>query len=402
MNKEKIIEASKEFGTPLYLYDETKIIDQFLKFSEAIKTINAEVYYAVKANSSLKILSLLRRVGCRFDTVSGGEIQKALTIGAAPDEIIFSGTGKTKEEIELALVHGIKSINIETLDELSLIIELSGLMNKKPCIAFRFNPEVSAQTHPYISTGLRENKFGMCTSDLDEGLNRLKEAPHVVLSGLSCHIGSGIFEIDALKDAYTRLRERAMSIEDEGFKLSFLDCGGGFGVPYNVGESEFDLERFSEMLSEVFRGSSWKLFFEPGKYLVAEAGCIATKIVSVKSNGDKIFYIVDAGMNDLIRPSLYEAHHQISVLNNQTETHTVDVVGPVCESGCFFAKKRLLKKASVGDVILIHHAGAYGMSMASRYNSRPLPAEVLVNKNGGFELIRKRESFEDLIRGEVY
>lgn len=375
-------EIVEQFGTPTYVYDFRKIKEQFLKLKSVAP--NALIAYAVKANSNLGVLRFLKSLGAGFDIVSGGELFRVRKIGGG--DVIFSGVGKT--EAELLDAHDVLSINVESLEELLVIGELK--LNYP--ISLRINPDIPVDTHPYISTGLRSSKFGIPLDHIEDALSIIQRFS-LNLVGLSCHIGSHISDVETFRSAYSCMREKFEELSRRGFNLSLLDLGGGVAT-------SIDLGKYALMFSEVTSGLGARIAFEPGKFLVAESGILLTKVLYRKDNGSHRFAVVDAGMNDLIRPSLYEAVHEIEVVGGTGEPELISVVGPVCETGCFLGKDRLLPRVKRGDLIAIKGAGAYGFSMSSNYNSRGRPAEVAILEDGSYELLRARESSEDLIRHE--
>jgi len=373
---------AEKYGTPTYVYDFRKIKEQYNKLKSVVP--EALIAYAVKANSNLSILRFLRSLGAGFDIVSGGELYRVRKAGGG--EIIFSGVGKTEDELRDAA--GVLSLNVESLDELALISE----MKLSIPISLRINPDISVDTHPYISTGLRSSKFGIPLELVDQALSIIKSG-NLSLVGLSCHIGSHISDVSVLKSAYSCLREKFEEIRACGFDLKILDFGGGLSV-------DLDLQKFGSMIKEVTSGLDAKIVFEPGKFLVAESGVLLTKVLYRKDNGTHKFAVVDAGMNDLIRPSLYDAYHDIQAISGSPNMEEITIVGPVCETGCFLGKARLLPVLKRGDLLFIRDSGAYGFSMSSNYNSRPRACEVAIELDGSIRCIRTRESYESLVASE--
>jgi len=396
---------TEKFATPLYIYSEEKIRKQYAQLTEQFKTFRNLICYAVKANSNLSILKIFVEMGAGFDIVSGGELRRVIAAGGAPSKVVFSGVGKTREEIEYALAQQIKSFNVESASELKLIEKTAATMKLKASISFRINPDVNVDTHPYLATGLKTSKFGMPLSDAVSLYSLVKESEWLSLRGLSCHIGSQITDLVPFRTAYKEMLSAADHFLGLGAEITFVDLGGGIGVSYGGKYEPLDLDSYGEMVRELRANKPYELLFEPGKFLVAEAGILLTKVIYKKSNQANKFVIVDAGMNDLIRPSLYQAFHKVEVVPADGRTLSdklveTDVVGPVCETGCYFARKRPLPEVREGDFILIRDAGAYAFSMASNYNSRPLPAEVLLKPDGTHQLIRRRQSYDEIWSSE--
>lgn len=375
-------EIASKYGTPTYVYDFRRIKEQYSRLKSVVP--EALIAYAVKANSNLSLLRFLKSLGAGFDIVSGGELYRVRKAGGG--EIIFSGVGKT--EAELRDASDVLSINVESLDELSLIAE----MKLSHPISLRVNPDISVDTHPYISTGLRSSKFGIPLDQLSSALSIIKSGK-LNLIGLSCHIGSHISDISVLRSAYSCLRAKFEEIKASGFELELLDFGGGLAI-------DLDLQMFGQMVKEVTEGLMARVVFEPGKFLVAESGVLLTRVLYKKDNETHKFAVVDAGMNDLIRPSLYDAYHEIQATFDSPLKEEVSIVGPVCETGCFLGKGRMLPVLKRGDLLLIRDSGAYGFSMSSNYNSRPRACEVAIELNGSIRCIRNRESYESLVASE--
>lgn len=389
----------EKFGTPLYIYSGRTIRRHFKVFDSAFSEIEHLTCYSVKANSNLGILALLASEGAGADIVSSGELYRALKAGIPPQKIVFSGVGKTPEEIEFALKQGILLFNVESAEELETLGEIAKRLQIRAPFAIRANPNVDPKTHPYISTGLRKNKFGVPEEDIIPLYLRARENPYLQPIGIDAHIGSQLTTISPFVDALKRLRSLWEELTSLGFELKYIDIGGGLGIPYENEEPPLP-EEYSKAILEILRGLPVCLILEPGRVIVGNAGILVTRVLYTKSNKEKNFIIVDAGMNDLIRPALYQAYHRIvPVVDRDEEEIVADIVGPICESGDFFAKERKIKRVKQGDLLAIMSAGAYGFVMSSNYNSRPRPAEVLVDGDEYF-LVRKRESLEDLIRLE--
>lgn len=403
-------ELAEEFGTPLYVYSRDQILENFRAVDSPLSGVDHLVCYALKANSNLSLLKILAREGAGADVVSGGELRLALEAGFVPGKITFAGVGKRDDEIEAAINTGVFSINAESSQELQVISLAAFRLGKKARVSLRINPDIDAQSHPYITTGLKQNKFGI---PAEEALNVFKYAaslPHLEIVGVHTHIGSQITRVEPFVESATFLVGLVKSLREAGFSISHIDLGGGFGVQYvNVmtreglpQESETvqppPLGQFVEAVLPVLRESGCSVWLEPGRSIVANAGVLLTKVLYTKENGAKKFVVVDAGMNDLLRPSLYNAYHQVVPLNVQTYEHEkVDIVGPICETGDFLARDRVIPKAKRDDCLAVMTAGAYGFSTASNYNARPRPAEILVNGDK-VRVIRERETLEDLLK----
>ena len=396
---------AQEHGTPLYVYDGDLVSRRFEEFTREFKQRygKVRVCYAVKANSSLALLRLLARRGCGADVVSGGEIKIALDAGIRPEDIVYTSNSKSRDEIALAVESGV-SITHGNITELDVCAEVAGELGVPAHLAFRVNPDVSARTHPKIATGLRNSKFGVhFEGDLAfNAYERASELESVEVIGLHCHIGSQITEADAFREAVSKMTSFAVRLERElGLKLEFIDVGGGLGISYGDGDS-LTLEDYADIVSETFvegiKDLSYEpiLVLEPGRYLVGPAGVLLTSVNSVKRTPVKNFVNVDAGFNTFARPAMYDAYHGVKVLGKTGEAETYDIAGNICESGDILASDRMLPEVDVGDVVAILDAGAYGFSMASEYNMRPLPAEVLVRK-GEAELIRSRRTVDEML-----
>ena len=395
---------AREFGTPLYVYSGDQIVERLELFQKAFAERDHLVCYAVKANSALAILKLLAKRGAGFDIVSGGELERVKA--AAPEAIarvVFSGVGKTAAEIDQALIAGIFEFNVESEAELELLAERARKLKKLARFALRVNPDVFAETHPYISTGLREHKFGI---DIGKALRIYKRAAAnrwVEAHGVSVHIGSQIRSADPFGAALGRVNKLVRQLENAGIALSTVDAGGGLGIDYHGGsfDAATKVREYAAALERALEDFEGRLLLEPGRFLVAQAGALVTRVLGVKQNGTKTFVITDAAMNDLIRPALYQAHHEIVPVRRRAgKARAVDVVGPVCETGDFFARDRQLQPLRPGDLIALLDAGAYGMAQSSNYNSRSRPAEVLV-EGAKARLIRRRETMADLLAPEL-
>jgi len=394
-----IEEIAQKVGTPFYLYSYNTLVRHFTVFNEAFKRIPHLVCYSVKANSNLALLRLFVNLGGGVDVVSGGELYRALKGGADPQKIVFSGVGKREDEIKYALKTGILMFNVESSQELQLINEVAGRIGKKAPIAIRVNPDIDPKTHPYISTGMKQNKFGIDILRAPMTYRQASQLPHLEIKGIDCHLGSQLVEVEPFLEALRKLNGLVVHLKKEGMEIQYLDLGGGLGITYEDEEPPNPIEYASTLLEEI-REFGCTLILEPGRVIVGNAGVLVTKVLYFKENEERRFVIVDAGMNDLIRPSYYGSYHQIlPVREEHREEIVADVVGPICESSDFLAKGRKMPRLRSGELMAVMSAGAYGFSMSTNYNSRPRVAEVLVRDDQMF-LIRQRESYEDLIRGE--
>jgi diaminopimelate decarboxylase len=382
------------YGTPSYVYSSSLIRNNFLEYKDSIR-IDDKVCFAVKSNSNTNILKLLSSMGSGFDVVSGNELKRCLVAGADPKNIVFSGVGKTKEEIKLALEKGIFSINIESESELERVIQVVEETNKKANCAIRINPDISAESHPYIETGLRSSKFGVTKKIALMMSRRIQEIENVNLIGLACHIGSQITKPELILDSLEHLINLAKEINKESKDISFLDIGGGLGITYKDEERANTKDIINRVIDRI-KHLDFVLVVEPGRSIIGNAGILLSQVEYIKETETTNFAIVDAGMNDLMRPSLYSAWHDVTaVKQTDTQEKTYELVGPVCESADSLAKDRILK-IKEGSIVAIHDVGAYGYAMASNYNSRLKPPEILVD-GSKVSLIKKRESFEELI-----
>ena len=392
---------TREVGTPCFIYSHKTLTRHFHAFAGAFQGIPHLICYSVKANSNLAVLNTFAKEGSGFDIVSGGELYRALKAGADPRKVVFSGVGKSEEELEYAIKKGILMLNVESPGELRLINRVAGRLKKRAGIALRVNPDVDPRTHPYISTGLKQNKFGIETETaIKEYLYAKRYLRNLDLIGLDCHIGSQITQIDPFIDALRKAKGLVARLRDEGIAIRYLDMGGGLGITYDE-EKPPSPSRYGKAIIKEVRGLDVTLIFEPGRVMVGNAGILVTEVLYTKENGGKNFIIVDAAMNDLPRPGLYGSYHAIKPVRKQRRGKEVvaDVVGPICESGDFLAKARELPPAAPGDLLSVMSAGAYSFSMSSNYNSRPRAAEVMV-KGRTFSVVRARESYRDLVKGE--
>jgi diaminopimelate decarboxylase len=397
---------AKQFGTPLYVYSADQILERLALFQQALAGRSHLVCYAVKANSALAILKLLAEHGAGFDIVSGGELERVLT--AAPDaagRVVFSGVGKTVEEIDRALEANILAFNVESEAELKLLASRAAKRKRKARFALRVNPDVFAETHPYISTGLREHKFGIDIRQARRIYNEAKGNRWLTAHGVSVHIGSQIRSAEPFGAAMQRVARLVRELERDGIRIHSVDAGGGLGIDYHAAPN-FDpkakVAEYAAALESSLKGLDVQLLLEPGRFLVAQAGALLARVLYVKRNGKKTFVVTDAAMNDLIRPALYQAFHEIvPVVPRPGRAAVVDIVGPVCETGDFFARDRKIQPVEPGDLVAILDAGAYGMAQASNYNTRPRPAEVLLHGDKA-TLIRRRETMTDLLGPEMF
>ncbi len=389
-----------EVGTPFYCYSHATLTRHFRVFDEAFAPIPHLICFALKANSNLSILKLFGGMGGGADVVSGGELFRALRAGIPPDRIVYAGVGKSREEIAYALKSDILMFNVESSQELQVISDVATNMGVTAKVALRINPDVDPKTHPYISTGLRKSKFGIDISQAVEAYELARELPRVRVVGIHQHIGSQITEVGPFVDALAKIAELTRELRALGVDIRYLDVGGGLGITYK--DEEPPVPRvFAEALIEVVKDLECTIVLEPGRVIMGNAGVLVTRVLYTKRTPAKHFVVVDAGMNDLIRPSLYGSYHSIIPVHRVegTPTLTADVVGPICESGDFLAKDRELPAVQPGDLLAVMSAGAYGFTMASNYNARPRLPEVL-GKGDRYLVVRRRESYEDLIRGE--
>ncbi|AXP09412.1 diaminopimelate decarboxylase [Campylobacter hepaticus] len=385
-----------EFKTPFYIYDFDVIKKRFLNLKEAFKARKSQVFYAVKANSNLSLLQMLVHLGSGFDCVSIGEVQRALKAGAQAYKIIFSGVGKTKEELKLALKYNILYINLESEAEMMLLESVAKQLDIKARISIRVNPNVDAKTHPYISTGLNENKFGVDIDIARKMYLYAKNSSFLEPIGIHFHIGSQLLDIAPIHEAARIVAKLVRELKALCIDLKFFDIGGGLGIAYEKKEYEPDLYVYAQGILEQLSGLDLTIAMEPGRYLVAKSGEFVCSVLYEKYNKTKRFIVVDGAMNDFIRPSLYEAYHEIVLPYNQGKESLCDIVGGICESGDFFAKARFLPKTQNGDIVVIKDVGAYGFSMSSNYNTRNKVCE-LAFEQGEVRIIRQREEFEDQI-----
>ena len=390
---------AEKYGTPLYIYSKQSILHQISLLQEALSDINHLICFAVKSNSNLSVLNLIKNAGCGFDIVSGGELKRVIALGNYDANVVFSGVGKSKEEIEYALEHNILAFNIESEPELIRLNNIAKKFAKKANISIRVNPNVDAKTHPYISTGLKDNKFGLDEKKAIELYSLAKTMDSINITGIDCHIGSQLTDLSPFEDTFIKLANMIDHLQTIGIELDHIDIGGGIGISYKD-EKITPLNHYVSMIKKYLSKYNKKIILEPGRLIIGKAGILLTKVEYIKRSEHKNFIVVDAAMNDLMRPSLYGAHHNVINISNPKKGDEIfDIVGPICETGDFLAKDRQIS-ASEDDLLAFMDAGAYGFSMSSNYNTRPKIAEILVDQTD-FKLIRQRETFDDLIQHEI-
>lgn len=403
----KVSEIAAEVGTPCYVYSKRTAVEHYRKIAEAFAAADPIICFSVKTNGNLAFLDALRREGCSFDIVSGGELQRVIKIGADPKSVVFAGVGKSDVEINAALDAGILMFNVESAGELDRIAELATAKGTTASIAIRLNPNVDPKTHKHITTGKRENKFGVDGQKARFMAERALALDAINLIGVHLHIGSQITQPQSHSDALDVALELIGELREKGHPIQFVNVGGGYGIDYETAGEALPISAFAELLVPKAQAAGVRLVLEPGRFIAGNAGLLLSKVLYVKESGEKQFFITDAGMNDLIRPSLYEAYHRIWPVESDREPFdetgaglvNADVVGPICESTDFFAKDRLLPPVTPGDLLAVFSAGAYAFVMASNYNDRPKPPEVLVDGDS-WRLVRRRETYEDLFRCE--
>ncbi|KPW44774.1 Diaminopimelate decarboxylase [Pseudomonas syringae pv. broussonetiae] len=389
---------AERFGTPTYVYSRAHIEAQYRAYADALSGMPHMVCFAVKANSNLGVLNVLARLGAGFDIVSRGELERVLAAGGKAEKIVFSGVGKTREDMRRALEVGVHCFNVESTDELERLQEVAAELDVRAPISLRVNPDVDAGTHPYISTGLKENKFGIAIADAEDVYIRASQLPNLEVIGVDCHIGSQLTTLEPFIDALDRLLDLVDRLGDCGIHLHHIDLGGGLGVRYRDEEPPLAAD-YIKAVRERLAGRDLGLLFEPGRFIVANAGALLTRVEYLKHTEHKDFAIVDAAMNDLIRPALYQAWMDVTAVRpRDSEPRAYDIVGPICETGDFLAKGRELALAE-GDLLAVHSAGAYGFVMSSNYNTRGRAVEVLVDGSQAFE-VRRRETVAELFAGE--
>ena len=390
---------AREVGTPFYCYSHATLERHFQAFRDSLGSVPHLICFSVKSNSNMAVLRVFLNQGAGLDVVSGGELYRALKAGADPRKIVFAGVGKTVREMEEALRAGILLFNVESEQELLALDRVAGSGGMKAPVALRVNPDISAQTHPYISTGLKKSKFGIPFDRSMEVYRQAKALRYIDPIGVHCHIGSQILEVRPFVDTVRRVKELVRKLREESIAVRYLDLGGGLGITYED-EVPPPPSEYVEALLDELGDLDCTLLFEPGRVLVGNAGILVTRVLYLKRGPEKNFIVVDAGMNDCIRPSLYGAYQAVwPVVQREGEKISGDVVGPICESGDFLARDRLLPPLEPGDLVSVMSAGAYGFTMASNYNSRPRPAEVLV-RGTEYWVVRRRETYEDIVQGE--
>lgn len=393
----KIAEA---VGTPCYVYSHSALVGDFEVFRDAVAKLNPIICYSVKANSNLAVLHTFASLGAGFDIVSGGELYRVLKAGGNPSKVVFSGVGKTAEEMKMALEADILFFNVESPEELTLLNQVAKGMGKRARISLRVNPDIDPKTHPYISTGLKKSKFGISIAEAPEVYRMASQMEGIEIVGVDAHIGSQIFTLDPFAESTRRLVGLANNLREEGIDIRYVDIGGGLAIAYSEEEDPPHPKEYADVIAREIGEHPYRLVLEPGRALVGGAGVLLTRVLYTKEGETKKFVVVDAGMNDLIRPALYGAKHQILPSTESFgDVEQVEVVGPVCETGDVLGREVELPEVERGDILVVLTAGAYGFTMASNYNSRPKPAEVMVDGDK-FYIVRKRETLDDLIRGE--
>jgi len=391
----KVTDLAERYETPLYVYSAATLKRHFQAFDSAFNRPHL-CCFSVKSNSNLSILKLLGQFGAGMDIVSGGELHRALTAGIDPHKIVFSGVGKQKHEIQAALMADILIFNIESVQELYQLSEQAQFLGKTARISLRINPDIDPQTHPYISTGLEQNKFGIDISQALETYRLAQQLPGIDPIGIDCHIGSQLTKISPFLDALERLKDLYNQLSEQDIHIKYLDLGGGLGIPYSEETPPHPVE-LGQALTKSLQGYDLTLILEPGRVISGNAGILVTRVLFFKQSKTKNFVVIDAAMNDLIRPSLYNAYHRVDeVVPQGRDEQSVDIVGPICETGDFLAQDRLIPQVSPGELLAVYTAGAYGFTMSSQYNSRPRAAEVLIDGDQSC-LIRRREIYQDLM-----
>lgn len=396
MNSDLISKIAAEVGTPFYLYSEQKLRDNFKSFADAVKPLKkATVCFAVKSNFNPTILKILAGMGAGADIVSGGELELALQAGVPADKIVFSGVGKTRAELTAAIMAGIKQINAESESEIRLINEIAIGLNQTAAVGIRVNPDVDARTHEKITTGKKENKFGIDWNDARRLFLSAEQFKGISLHGIEVHVGSQILELSPFREAFVKTKKMLNDLKEHGVSIQTVDVGGGLGVAYKTDESAPSPADYIAVLQDVLGDFDGEFVFEPGRCISGDAGVLVASVVRVKQTGDKRFAVLDAGMSDLVRPAMYDAYHNIEAVKGGEASERYDVVGPICESADIFGKDRMLPELNEGDLIAIETAGAYGAAMASNYNGRPLIAEVLTD-NDRYAVIRRRQTVAEM------
>ncbi len=386
---------AQEFGTPLYVYSASYIRDKIRAYMNAFP--GSLICYAVKANFNPEVIKVAGQEGAGADIVSGGELLASLKAGIEPGKIVYAGVGKTIQELEMAIEKEILMFNVESRDELYLLNDIAGKLRKKARIAIRVNPDVDPKTHPYISTGMKKSKFGVNFETAREEYKLARELKNLEVIGIHCHIGSQLLDVSPYREAVEKVVSLYKELVDEGFEIKYIDIGGGLGIKYRPEDREPSPQALAEVVLPLLGKVDAQLILEPGRSVTGNAGVLLSQVQFLKDKEVKHFIIVDAGMNDLVRPAIYDAYHHIVPVESKSDEHIIaDIVGPICETGDFLARDRRIEKLKRGDYIAVLSAGAYGFAMASHYNIRPRPAEVLV-ENGSYRLIRKRESYEYIL-----
>lgn len=394
-----ILNLASKVGTPFFVYSKKAILDKINQYKEVFKDYDTLICYALKANSNLSLLKIFEENGLGADIVSGGELYKAKKAGFSSNKIVYAGVGKTDFEISYAISENILSFNVESFMELDVINEIAGKQEKKANVSIRVNPNVDPKTHPYISTGLKKSKFGI---DIDQALDAYKKAvklENLNVVGVHCHIGSQIMDVSVFREAAEKVVDLVFKLKKERIELKFIDMGGGLGVKYHPDDNPPTPKDLADAIIPVVKQTGLKLIIEPGRSLIAEAGALITKVIFLKDKQEKHFVIVDSGMNDLVRPAMYNAYHHVLNVQEKDEEMIADIVGPICETGDFLALDRKIGKVERGDLLAIMTAGAYGSSMSSNYNVRPRALEVLVD-GSNFKVIKEREDYKHISKYE--
>ena len=395
-----IKELAKEVGTPFYLYSKKAIEDKIKSYKEAFKNYPTLICYAAKSNSNLTLLKIFQKNGFGLDTVSGGEIYKGILAGFEASKIVYAGVGKTDEEIKYAINLGILSFNVESEQEVDVIDYLAGKLGKKANISIRVNPDVNPKTHPYISTGLRKSKFGIDIEEAPKVYKKAVKRKNLNVLGVHCHIGSQILDISPYREAVEKVANLVFQLKKDGIELEYFDIGGGLGIKYKPEDIPPEPKDLADLILPIVKETGLKLILEPGRSLIGEAGALITQVIFTKNKKDKHFIIVDSGMNDLIRPSVYNAYHHILSVEKKDKKVVADIVGPICETGDFLALDREIDDVKRGEYLAVLSAGAYGSSMSSNYNVRPRAMEILVDGDKFF-IIKEREDYDYLINKEL-
>ena len=400
VEKINVKDLAKEFGTPIYIYSKNHFIKQYESFQKSFKDVNHKIFYAMKANFNLNVINTFVKLGSGVDANSEGELFRALKTGIKPSKVILTSVGKTKNEIKLGVEKDVLMIKAESEEEIELINKISGEMHKIARVAIRVNPDVDAKTHPYISTGLSSNKFGVDSKTALSIYKRRNDFPHIQFTGIDMHIGSQITSIDPFIEAVQKLSDIYFELKADGLNLQHFDVGGGIGVSYN-NERSFTITEFAAKTIPLFKKLDCEIIFEPGRFLTANGGILITEVLYNKKNGNKNFVIIDSAMNDLLRPSIYQAYHHIQPVQKFDDRKRIvaDIVGPVCETGDYFARDREIIESKSGEMLAVMSTGAYGIVMSSNYNARRCPAEILVDGNK-YSVIRGRETFDHMIWDE--